>query len=51
MKQLELITKNTTIIDGLITLELWQSTFDGTYYDVTQIDAIIDEEILNPFFF
>lgn len=28
------------VIDGrLLQLELWQSTFDGTYYDVTQIDA------------
>jgi hypothetical protein len=36
------------VIDGrLLQLELWQSTFDGTYYDVTQIDAIIAQEVLN----
>jgi len=36
------------VIDGrLLQLELWQSTFDGTYYDVTQIDAIIAQEALN----
>jgi len=36
------------VIDGrLLQLELWQSTFDGTYYDVTQIDAIVAQEVLN----
>ena len=36
------------VIDGrLLQLELWQSTFDGNFYDVTQIDAIVAQEVLN----